>query len=128
MFLRIFLKVSLEEFDINSLYCVGLPGYTWQGVPKYTANNSQTLQDEDLILKLETKIRGGLSSVLGDKYVKSSENKKLLYIDANNLYGWARSQMLPYDENELWPGHSNLYMMKLQVILNTEDDSDFSFF
>ena len=30
-----------------------------------------------------------------DRYVKSDENKKILYIDANNLYGWAMSQPLP---------------------------------
>ena len=25
-----FIKVSVNEFDINPLYCVSLPGYTWQ--------------------------------------------------------------------------------------------------
>ena len=25
-----FMKVSVNEFDINPLYCVSLPGYTWQ--------------------------------------------------------------------------------------------------
>ena len=24
------IKVSIKEFDINPLYCVTLPGYTWQ--------------------------------------------------------------------------------------------------
>ena len=35
---------------------------------------------------------------MGDRYVKSDENKKILYIDANNFYGWAMSQYLPYDD------------------------------
>ena len=26
---------------------------------------------------------------MGDRYVKSDEEKKILYIDANNLYGYA---------------------------------------
>ena len=25
-----FIQVSVNEFGINSLYCVSLPGYTWQ--------------------------------------------------------------------------------------------------
>ena len=25
-----FIKVSVNEFDVNPLYCVSLPGYTWQ--------------------------------------------------------------------------------------------------
>ena len=50
-----------------------------------------------MILLLENTIRGGISSVMGDRYVKSNSEKKILYIDANNLYGWAMSQYLPYD-------------------------------
>ena len=50
------------------------------------------LQDKDLILTLENNIRGGISSVMGDRYVKSDENKKILYADANNLYVHSMSQ------------------------------------
>ena len=32
---------------------------------------------------------------MGDRHVQSDENKQILYIDANNLYGWAMSQYLP---------------------------------
>ena len=71
-----FIKVSVNEFDINPLYCVSLPGYTWQCGLKYTGINLQTLQDKDMILLLENNIRGGISSVMGNRYVKSDENKK----------------------------------------------------
>ena len=91
------IKVSVNEYDINPLYCVSLPGYTWQCGLKYTRINLLTIQDKDLILKLENNIRGGISSVMGDRYVKSDENKKILYIDAKNLYGHSMSKPLPYD-------------------------------
>ena len=71
-----FIKVSVNEFDINPLYCVSLPGYTWRCGLKYTGINLQTLQDKDMILLLENNIRGGISSVMGDRYVRSDENKK----------------------------------------------------
>ena len=45
-----FIKVSVGEFGINPLYCVSLPGYTWQCGFKYTGINLQTLQDKDMIL------------------------------------------------------------------------------
>ena len=32
---------------------------------------------------------------MGDRYIECDENTKLLYIDANILYGWAVSQYLP---------------------------------
>ena len=93
-----FIKVSIKEFKINPLYCVSLPGYTWQCGLEYTGINLQTLQDKDMILLLENNIRGGISSVMGDRYKKSDENKKILYIDPNNLYGHSMSEPLPYDE------------------------------
>ena len=40
-----------------------------------------------MILLLENNIRGGISSIMGDRYLESDENKKILYKDANNLYG-----------------------------------------
>ena len=52
-----------------------------------------------MILLLENNnIRVGISSFMGDRYVKRVENKKIVYIDATNLYAHSMSQMLPYDE------------------------------
>ena len=56
---------------------------------------------------------------MGDRYVESDENKKILYIDANNLFGWAMSLYLPYDEVKVVDG------VNLEDILNTSDDSEF---
>ena len=71
---------------------------------------------------LENNIRGGISSVMGDRYIKSDKNKKILYIDANNLYGHSMSQYLPYDEIKF----DNNF--KLEDILNTPIDSDIGYF
>ena len=101
---------------------MSLPGYTWQCGMKYTGINLQTLQDKDMILLLENNIRGCISSVMGDRYIKSDKNKKILYIDANNLYGWAMSESLPYDEIKL---DNNV---NLEDILNTPDYSDIGYF
>ena len=117
-----FIKVSVVEFGINPLYRVSLPGYTWQCGLKYTGINLQTLQDKDMILLLENKIRGGISSVMGDRYVQSDENEKILYVDANNLYGHSMSQPLPFDELKF---DNNV---KLENILNTPDDSNIGYF
>ena len=116
-----FIKVSVNKFDINPLYCVSLPGYTWQCGLKYTGKNLQTLQDKDMILLLEKNIRGGISSVMGDRYVQSVKNKKILYVDANNLYGHSMSQPLPFDELKF---DNNV---KLEDILNTPDDSNIGY-
>ena len=65
-----FMKISNNEYGVNSLCCVSLPGHTWQCGLKYTGINLQNLQDKDMILLLEKIIRGGVSSVMGDRYVQ----------------------------------------------------------
>ena len=118
-----FVKVSINEFGINPLYFVSSPGYTWQCGLKYTGVNLETLQYKDMILLLENKIRGGISSVMGDSYIQSDESyKKIIYIDATNLYGHSMSEPLPYDEIKIDRD------IKLEDILNTPDDSDIGYF
>ena len=58
---------------------------------------------------------------MGDRYVKSDENKKIIYMDSSKLYGHSMTQPLPYDEIEMWHCHLDLYMDKLQGIINTPD-------
>ena len=99
-----------------------MPAYTSQCGLRYTGINLQTLQDEDMILLLGNNIRGCISSVMGDRYVQSDENRKILYVDANNLYGRSMSQMLLYDEIKF--GRN----IKLEDILNTPDYSDIGYF
>ena len=75
-----------------------------------------------MILLLENNLRGGISSVMGDRYVQSDENKKILYADATNLYGHSMSQPLPFDE----PKYDK--NVELEDTLTNPDDSDIGFF
>ena len=73
------MKVSVNEFGINPLYCVSLPDFTWQCGLKYTGINLQTFQDKDKILLIENNIRRGISSVMSDRNVKSDDKKDIVY-------------------------------------------------
>ena len=55
-------------------------------------------------------------------YVKSHDNKKILYIDADNLFGHSLSQLFAHEEIKL----DEIDLLK--DILNTPDDSDISHF
>ena len=101
---------------------MSLPGYTWQCGMKHTDIKLQTHQDKDMILLLEKNIRGGVSSIMGSRYKKSDEDKKNLFVDANNLCGWAMSEYLPNDEIKFDRD------VKLDETLNTPDDSDIVYF
>ena len=107
---------------------MSLLGYTYECALKHTDIKFQTLQDKVMINLIENNFLGSLSGVKGDRYVKSDENKKISYMDATILYGHSMSQMLPYDEIEMWLGHPDLYMNWLEEILNTLEDNETGYF
>ena len=97
---------------------MSLPSFIYQCALKYTDNKLQTFQDKDLILLKENNIRGGISSVMVDRHVKSDENKKTLYMDATILYVHEMSQMLSSDEIKFEKD------ICLKEVLDTPDDNE----
>ena len=76
----------------------------WQACLKKTGVKLELIADIDMLLMVEKEIRGGIFQSI-HKYAKANNkhmknyNKKiessLMYLDANNLYGWVMSQKLP---------------------------------
>ena len=52
----------------------------------------------------------------------------MISLDATNICGHSMSQMLLYGEIEMWHGHPDLYMNRLEEILITPDDYDTGYF
>ena len=129
-----FVESSIPEYKINPLYSYSLPGYTWKAGLKLTNIKLDFIKDKELLLLLENNIRGGISSVMGDRHVQSDENKQILYIDANNLYGWAMSQCLPTGEFKILPlntcDYTDNYNLEQLVedLLQIPDDNEYGFF
>ena len=129
-----FVESSTREYKINPLYSYSLPGYTWKAGLKLTNIKLDFIKDKELLLLLENNIRGGISSVMGNRHVQSCENKQILYIDANNLYGWAMSQYLPSGEFEILPlnpcNYTDNYNLEQLVedLLQIPDDNEYGFF
>ena len=65
-------------------------------------------------MTFENKVRGGINSVMSDRYAKSDENEKILYIGATKLHGRSMIQPLPFDGIEKWHGHPDLYVTKIR--------------
>ena len=77
-------KVYTKEHGINPLYCVSIYSSVYQCGLKDTGIYLRTLQDQDMILLKEKSIKGGIGSVMADRYVKSDDFERILCIDATN--------------------------------------------
>ena len=111
------------------MFSYSLPGYTWKAGLKLTNIKLDFIKDKNLLLLLENNIRGGISSVMGDRHVQSDKNKQILCIDANNLYGWAMSQYLSTGEFKKLQLPENYSQDQLvEDLLQIPDDNEYGFF
>ena len=117
-----FIEFSLKEFGINPLYCYSLRGFTWLWGLNFTDVELHYLKDDTLIRLVENDVRGGVSSVMGDRYVESNDEQKVLNNDAYNLYVWAMSEYLPFVKIKFEEEYN------INEILNTADDADVGYF
>ena len=100
-----FRDVCLKNYGLDPVYYFTAPGLAWDACLKMTNISLELLTDVDMLLMIEKGIRGGISIIsnrygeANNKYMKDYDKTKLskflMYLDANNLYGWAMSQKLP---------------------------------
>lgn len=101
-------KTSHKHYGLDPAHYITLPSFAWDCMLK-TINKPIELIDNsntNMYLLIEKNIRGGVSFVanrygkannkyMGAKWNPAWPSKYLMYLDANNLYGWAMSQKLP---------------------------------
>ena len=68
-----FRNICLEYYEIDPCYTYSAPGLTWLAGLKYTKVNLKYYKENtyDQLLMIDKGIRGGVSSCLGDRYVKT---------------------------------------------------------
>ena len=103
-----------------------------------------TLRDKQMLDDFVGAKRGGICGIMGDRYVNRQsrftdnsdgksiretasqmaehEQRSIWHIDANNLYGYAMMQKLPYKDFQFTTTTT------LDAILNTPDDSDHGYY
>ncbi|XP_055306011.1 uncharacterized protein LOC129570437 [Sitodiplosis mosellana] len=124
-----------EIYNLDPAHYYTAPGLSFDAMLKYTKVNIELLTDIDMLLFVERGIRGGITQCnkryveANNKYMKegydpSKKTNYLMYLDANNLYGYAMCQPLPIGEYK-WADFdlSNIENMK-KIIEDLPDDSD----
>ena len=100
-----FRKMCLRQYGLDPAHYYTSPGLSWDALLKKTGVELELLTDYDQHLLIERGMRGGISMVskrhakannpLVDGYDPEKPSSHILYLDANNLNGWAMSQPLP---------------------------------
>ena len=100
-----FRKTCLKYYKLDPCHYFTSPGLSWDNMLRMTNVQLELMTDIDMFQFVEKGMRGGISYIAhrygkaNNKYMKEYDEKMpskyIMYLDANNLYGWALSQFLP---------------------------------
>ena len=100
-----FRNKCIDIYELDPAHFLSAPGLAWQACFKKTEVKLELLTDIDMLLMVEKGIRDEICHAIyryvktNNKYMKNYDknitSSYLMYLDANNLYGWAMSQKLP---------------------------------
>jgi hypothetical protein len=103
-----FRNVCLKAYNVDPCHFYTRPGLAWQACLKMIEVELELLTDPDMYLFIEEGLRGGIS-MISNRFSKANnpyvpdydpdqDSSYVMYLDANNLYGWVMSQSLPTGE------------------------------
>ena len=100
-----FRKTCLQYYKLDPCHYFTSPDLSWDAMLKMTNIKLELMTDIDMFQFIEKGMRGGISYIANrygkanNKYMReyneNAPSKYIMYLDANNLYGWAMSQYLP---------------------------------
>ena len=100
-----FRKTCLQYYKLDLCHYFTSLGLSWDAMLKMTYIKLELMTDIDVFQFIEKGMHGGVSYIANqygkanNKYMKEYNekvpSKYVMYLDANNLYGWAMSQYLP---------------------------------
>lgn len=100
-----FRAVCKNIYKLDPSHYFTAPGLSWDAMLKITKVELDLLTDLEMYNFCKKGIRGGIvqcskrHTIANNKYLVDFDESKpteyLMYLDANNLYGWAMSQYLP---------------------------------
>ena len=123
----------INTYKLDPAHSLSAVGLAWQTCLKKTGVKLELLTDNDMLTMIEEGIRGGMCNAVyrhakaNNKYMKNYnkniESSYLMYLDTNNLYGWAMSKRLSADSFK-WIKKDNLSKFNEKFIKDYDENSD----
>ena len=102
-----FRTTALTEDSLDPANFFSIPALSWCAALRSMPHALDLLDELEMYEFFEGGLRGGMTFV-NQHLAQKTEDRQLLYIDVNNLYGWALSQNLPYRNFEWVTDQSTL--------------------
>ena len=103
-----FIDTCLKFYKLDPCHCFSSTLLSWGVMLKMAGVELEKISDIDMYLFIEKGLRGEISYIAkryakaNNKYMKHYDPKKpskyIIYLNMNNLYGWAMNSYLPYGE------------------------------
>lgn len=123
--------LDVKLYGLDPVHFYTSPGLAWNAMLKITGVEIELLSDIEKFHFFRDGIRGGLSQCslrkaeAKNKFTNPDENipdpSYLLYLDVNNLYGWAMCEKLPISNFE-WLTEDQLDYFNINEVNPLEDD------
>ena len=101
-----FREICLKNYKLDPAWYLSCPGLSWSAMLKNTGVELDLITEPDMLMMIEKGTRGGVSTIsnryskVNNKYMETFDELKpssyMAYLDANNLYGWAMFEKMPY--------------------------------
>jgi len=130
-----FRQATIDTFGLDPAYYVSAPQLSWDCMLKMTCCELELLSDPAMFKIINDNLRGGICVItkrhavannkyMCDQYDPNKPSSYILYLDANNLYGWAMSEPLPCGEF-VWMTAEECEQVDWRTL---EDDSEYGYF
>ena len=94
-------------YGLDPAHYISAPHLSWDAMLKTTQKRLELISDPAMYRMIDGNMRGGVCMIsqryakannkyMGHLYDPAKPSQFIVYLDANNLYGWAMSQSLPY--------------------------------
>jgi hypothetical protein len=128
-----FRLICQNNYNLDPLHFLTAPSLSFSAMLKSTKVKIELITDIEMMSFIQKNIRGGIvqcskkfakaNNKYLDEYDINQQSSYLVYVDKNNLYGWALSQALPI-RNYSWVEPVN---WSVEKIFELENDHKFGF-
>ena len=123
-----------EQYNLDPAMFITTPQMSWAAMLRFCTVDRPLNTDPEIYRRMMTGVRGGIAQIttryakannpeMGGLWVPEDPISYIVYLDANNLYGWALSQRVPSGVAE-WVDRVNYEQINWQTI---DEEAEFGY-